>query len=91
VLDVRAAETGAKVMLLKAMLFVAMKGIYSEVGRITFLGAFANLRKANISFMSFRPHGKTPLPRTDFDETWYLSFFRKIGRENSSFIETRQE
>jgi hypothetical protein len=44
VLVVRAAQTGAKGKLLKDLLFLDMKGIYSEVCRITFLGEFAKLR-----------------------------------------------
>jgi hypothetical protein len=46
-----------------------------------FLGAFTKLRKATISFvMSVRPSvcmKELGFHWTDFDETWYLSFFRK--------------
>jgi hypothetical protein len=70
VLVVRAAQTGAKGKLLKDLLFLDMKGIYSGVCRITFLGEFANLRKATIGFVvsvcpSF-PHGTTRLPLDGF-------------------------
>ena len=51
VLVVRAAETGAKGMLLKAVLFLDIEGIYSKVCRITFLGKFVKLRKAAIGFV----------------------------------------
>jgi hypothetical protein len=48
----------------------------------TFLGAFAKLRKANISFvMSVRPSismQNLGSHRTDFLEIWYLNIFRKI-------------
>jgi hypothetical protein len=51
VLVVRAAQTGAKGMLLKDLLFLDMKGIYSEVCRITFSDEFAKLRKTTIGFV----------------------------------------
>ena len=48
----------------------------------SFLGAFAKLRKAIISFVisvrsSVCPHGTTRLPLDGFDEIWYLLIFRK--------------
>ena len=62
----------------------------------SFLGAFAKLRKATISFvmsvcLSVRPHGTTRLPLDGF--LWNLIFedFSKICRENSSFIKIGQE
>ena len=43
-----------------------------------FLGAFAKLRKATISFvMSVRPYEITRFPLTDFDEIWYWKLFWK--------------
>ena len=52
-----------------------------------FLGAFAKLRKATVSFvMSVRPHGTTRLPLDGF--SWNLIFedFSKICREKSNFV-----
>ena len=55
-----------------------------------FAGAFAKLRKTNISFImsvcpsvrpSVRPHGTTRLPLTELREIWYLSIFRKSVKE----------
>ena len=61
---------------------------------ITFLGAFAKLRKATISFMfvrpSVRPHGTTRLPLTDFHEIWYLSIFRKSVDRTQVFLKTNK-
>ena len=57
-----------------------------------FLGSFAKLRKATISFvMSVRPHGTTLLQLDGF--SWNLIFedFSKICRENSRFIKIGQE
>jgi hypothetical protein len=57
-----------------------------------FLGSFAKLRKAAISFViSARPHGTTRLPLDGF--SWNLIFedFSKNCRENSSFIKIGQE
>ena len=51
-----------------------------------FLGAFAKLQKATITFvMSVRPHGTTRLPLHEF--LWNLTFeyFSKIYRGYSSF------
>ena len=66
-----------------------------------FLGAFAKLQKATISFVmrvcpSVRPHGTTQLP---LDEFWWNLVFEhflcegggRICRGNSSFIKIRQE
>jgi len=72
-----------------------------------FLGAFAKLRKATISFimsvclsicLSVRP-SVCPYVRmeqfdchwTDYHEIWCLSIFSKICRKNSSYIKTCQE
>ena len=58
----------------------------------TFLGAFAELRKATISFvMSVRPRGTTRLPLDGFWLNLLLELFSKICRQNSSFIKIRQE
>jgi hypothetical protein len=57
-----------------------------------FLGSFAKLRNAIISFfMSVRPHGTTRLPLDGF--SWNLIFedFSKLFRENLSFIKIRRE
>ena len=60
------------------------KTLSSGPRRETFLGAFAKLREATISFVMSVP--------TDFHEIWYLSIFRKKNRrENSSFIKIGQE
>jgi len=58
-----------------------------------FLGAFAKLRKATISFvMTVRPHRTTRLP---LDGSLLLNlifeYFSKIFRENSSLIKLGQE
>ena len=49
------------------------------------LGAFAKLRKATIGFiMSIRLSARMEQvgsQRTDFGETWYLSFFRKCVQQ----------
>jgi len=69
VLVVRAAQTGAKGTLLKALLFLDMKEIYSEVCRVTFLDEFAKLRKVTIGFVvsvSVFWHGTTRLPLDGF-------------------------
>ena len=47
VLVIRAAQTGAKGMLLKDLLFLDMKGIYSEVCRITFLRRVRKITKGH--------------------------------------------
>jgi len=57
---------------------------------VSFLGAFAKLRKATISFlMSVRPY-ETRLTQDGF--SWHLIFedFSKICPENRSFIKIRQ-
>ena len=59
------------------------------VSGVRFLGAFARLRKAAISFiMSVCPHGTTRLPLGGF--WWKLIFetFSKICQENSNFVKT---
>ena len=62
----------------------------------SFLGAFANLRKATISFiMSVRPsvrlplylHERTPTPLNGFSQDFRSEDFSKVCRENSSLIE----
>ena len=58
----------------------------NNVGMITFLGAFAKLRKATVTFMSVCCMGELGSHWTDFDETWYLSPFSKICLQNSRFI-----
>jgi hypothetical protein len=59
------------------------------------LGAFLKLRKSTGSFVtSVRPSAlmeQLDHNWTDCDEIWYLSFFSKIRRENSSFIKIWQE
>ena len=60
-----------------------------------FLGAFTKLRKATISFI-MSVHSSVRMEQlgshcTDFDETWYLSFFSKICAEYSSFIKIQQK
>jgi hypothetical protein len=53
--------------------------------KLRFVGAFAKLREATISFiMSVRPSARPPARmeqlgshKTDFYEIWYLSIFRK--------------
>ena len=62
----------------------------------TFLGAFAKLRKATISFvMSVRlsvcPHGTSRLPLDGFSRNLILQYSSKIIRENSSFIKIVQK
>jgi len=56
-----------------------------------FLGTFAKLRKATISFESVRPHGTTRLPLDGFSLNFISVDFSKICRENSSFIKVGQE
>ena len=55
--------------------------IANLVQKLAFLGAFAKLRKATISFMSVRPCMSVRMEPgshwTDFDEIWYLRLFRK--------------
>jgi hypothetical protein len=58
----------------------------------TFLGAFAKVRKATISFvMSVRTHGTARLPLDRFLLHLIVEDFSKIYRENSSFIKIWQE
>ena len=64
--------------------------------RQRFLGALAKLRKATISFvmsvcLSIRPHGTPPFSLNGFPLNLILSIFRKIRRENSSFLKIWQE
>jgi hypothetical protein len=57
-----------------------------------FLGAFAKLRKATISFiMSARPRGPTLLPPDGFSRNLIFEDFSKFRLENSSFIKIGQE
>jgi len=58
----------------------------------SFLGAFAELRKATVSFvMSMRPHGANRLPLDGFSWNLTFEYFSKICRENSSFVKIWQE
>jgi len=58
---------------------------------VEFLGAFANFRRAAVSFvmcLSIRPHGAPRLPLDSFSGNLiFVNFFSKIGREYSSLIE----
>jgi hypothetical protein len=58
-----------------------LSGCYIRKKVSWFLGAFAKLRKANVSFvMSVCPSvsmEQLGSDWTDFDETWHLSIFRK--------------
>ena len=61
-----------------------------------FLGAFAKLQKATISFvmsvcLSVRLHGKTLLPLNWFSWKFMVDHFSKICREHSRFINIWQE
>jgi hypothetical protein len=61
-----------------------------------FLGAFAKLRKATISFLisvrpSVRPHCTTQLPLDIFPSLLISGYFSGIWRENWSSIKIRQE
>ena len=57
-----------------------------------FLGAFAKLRKATLSFvMSAYPHGKTRFLLDGFWWNFIFELVSKICREYSSFIKIRQE
>jgi len=63
--------------------------------RISFLGAFAKLRKASIScVMSVRlfvcPHGTTRLPLDGFSWIVVFEYFSKNCREDSRFIKIGQ-
>ena len=52
---------------------------YRKIKALRFLGAFAKLRKATISFiMSVRPSewNNSAPNKTDFHEIWYLNIFR---------------
>jgi hypothetical protein len=58
----------------------------------SFRGAFAELRKATISFvMSVRPHETTRLPLDRFSWNLTFEYFSKMCRENSSFTKIEQE
>jgi len=58
------------------------------VGKMQFLGAFAKLRNAIISFvMSVCPHGTTRLPLDGFSWNLVFEYFSKFRRENSSVYE----
>ena len=55
-----------------------------------FLGAFAKLRRATISFlMSVRPHGTNWLPLDGFSLSLLFEGFSKVCRVYSSFIKIR--
>ena len=57
-----------------------------------FLGAFAKFRKALLPSPCLSVRMELSSQWTDFEETWYLSFFfLKICQENLSFIKIRQE
>ena len=56
-----------------------------------FLGAFAELRKATLSFMSVCPRGTTRFPLDGFWWNLIYETFSKIRRENSNFIKIRQK
>jgi hypothetical protein len=61
-----------------------------------FLGAFAKLRKATVSFVmsvcpSVCPRGTTRLPLDGFSWNLTFDYFSIICRENSSFIKIWQE
>jgi hypothetical protein len=57
-----------------------------------FLGAFAKLRKATISFvMSVYLHGTSRFPMDGFWWNFIFGRFSKLYRENLSFIKIRQE
>jgi hypothetical protein len=59
---------------------------------LVFLGAFAKLRKATISFVvSVRSHGTTCLPLDGFSWKFIFEHFSKICRENSIFIKIWEE
>ena len=63
---------------------------------LPFLGTFAKLRKATVSFVmsvrpSVRPHGTTLLPLDGFWWNLIHMDFSKLCRENSSFIKIREE
>jgi len=65
---------------------------YKRYGVIVlFLGAFAKLREAPISFMSVRPHGTTRLPLDGFSLNLVFQDFSKICGENSSYSNIVQE
>jgi hypothetical protein len=60
------------------------------------LGAFANLRKETIRFvtpvcLSVRPHGTTRLPLYGFPWNFVFEYFSKICRGNSSLIKIWQK
>jgi hypothetical protein len=60
--------------------------------KITFLGAFAKLRRATISFvMSVRPHGTTRLPLDGVSWNLIFEYFSKICRDKSILVKIWQE
>jgi len=80
------------------MIYQSMQNFKHISRYMRFLGAFAKLRKATISFvmsvcLSVRPSVRMELGshRTDFHEIRYLGVFSKICRENSSFIKIGNE
>jgi len=63
---------------------------------VTFLGAFAKLRKATISFvmsvrLSVRPHRTARLPLEGFSRNLVSVYFSKICRKNWSFVKIWQK
>ena len=62
---------------------------------VSFLGALEKLRISIISLVLFVSLFVSPeqfgLHWTNFHQIWYLSIFRKLDSENSSFIKTWQE
>ena len=79
------------------VLFVAWEFLtLSADTRMTFLGAFAKLRKATISSVtsdcpSVRLHETTRLPPNVFSLNLIYEYFQKICQENSNFIQIWKE
>ena len=70
-------------------------GKYCDNGQrvvCSFLGAFAKLRKATVSFVMYvRPHETTRLPLDGFSSNLILEYFSKICRKNLSSIKIWRE
>ena len=67
-----------------------------RLAHVVYLDAFAIWRNATVSFVmsvcpSARPHGTTRLRLDGFSCHLIFEYFSKICRENSSFIEVKQE
>jgi hypothetical protein len=58
---------------------------------MTLLGTFTMLRKARFSFVMSARMERLGSPWKDFHEILHLNTFRKVCRENSSFINILQE